>query len=109
MPTPRRRRNCSHSNEQLVDQYLCNFSVFQSILDHWAIDQRFPIMPIARLDERPDRRAVLVDLTCDSDGKVDHYVSSEEDKSYLPLHSLREGEPYYLGAVPHGRLPGHHG
>jgi len=83
--------------EQLVDQYLCNFSVFQSILDHWAIDQRFPIMPILRLDERPDRRAVLVDLTCDSDGKVEHYVSSEEDKSYLPLHSLREGEAYPIG------------
>ncbi len=83
--------------EQLVDQYLCNFSVFQSILDHWAIDQRFPIMPIARLDERPERRAVLVDLTCDSDGKVDHYVSSEEDKSYLPLHAIRDGERYHLG------------
>ena len=84
-------------SEQLVDQYLCNFSVFQSILDHWAIDQRFPIMPIARMNERPTRRAVLVDLTCDSDGKVDHYVSSEEDKSHLPLHELVEGEPYPIG------------
>jgi arginine decarboxylase len=82
--------------EQLVDQYLCNFSVFQSILDHWAIDQRFPIMPIARLRERPDRRAMLVDLTCDSDGKVEHYVSSEDDKKSLPVHELRDGEPYYL-------------
>jgi len=54
-------------------------------------------MPVARLDERPDRRAVLLDLTCDSDGKVEHYVSSEEDRSYLPLHGLREGEPYRLG------------
>jgi arginine decarboxylase len=84
-------------SEQLVDQYLCNFSVFQSILDHWAIDQRFPIMPIARMNERPTRRAVLVDLTCDSDGKVDHYVSSEEDKSHLPLHELVDGEPYPIG------------
>jgi arginine decarboxylase len=83
-------------NEQLVDQYLCNFSVFQSILDHWAIDQRFPIMPIARLDERPDRRAILVDLTCDSDGKVEHYVSSEENKGCLPVHSLRDGEAYHV-------------
>jgi len=83
-------------NEQLVDQYLCNFSVFQSILDHWAIGQRFPIMPIARLRERPDRRAVLVDLTCDSDGKVEHYVSSEDDKKSLPVHELRDGEPYCL-------------
>jgi arginine decarboxylase len=83
-------------NEQLADQYLCNFSVFQSILDHWAIDQRFPIMPIARLNERPDRRAVLVDLTCDSDGKVEHYVTSEEYKGCLPVHSLRDGESYHL-------------
>lgn len=83
-------------NELLVDQYLCNFSVFQSILDHWAIDQRFPIMPIARLDERPDRRAVLVDLTCDSDGKVDHYVTTEDDRRCLPVHALRDDEPYHL-------------
>jgi arginine decarboxylase len=83
--------------EQLVDQYLCNFSVFQSILDHWAIEQRFPIMPISRLDERPTRRAVLVDLTCDSDGKVDRYVSSESDEHFLPLHELRDGESYCIG------------
>ena len=83
--------------EQLVDQYLCNFSVFQSILDHWAIAQRFPIMPVARLDERPSRRAVLVDLTCDSDGKVDCYVTSEEDDRYIPLHELKDGEPYFIG------------
>ncbi|MEO8445331.1 MAG: biosynthetic arginine decarboxylase, partial [Gammaproteobacteria bacterium] len=62
--------------EKLTDRYLCDFSVFQSILDHWAIDQSFPIIPIDRLDERPDRRAVLVDLTCDSDGKVSHYISA---------------------------------
>ncbi len=83
--------------EQMVDQYLCNFSVFQSTLDHWAIGQRFPIMPLARLDERPTRRGVVVDLTCDSDGKIGRYVSQEEDKSCLPLHDIAEGERYSLG------------
>lgn len=81
----------------LVEQYLCDFSVFQSILDHWAIGQRFPIMPLTRLDEEPDRRGILVDLTCDSDGKVNRYVSSNEDKRFLNLHPLRPGEPYRLG------------
>ncbi len=81
----------------LTDMYLCDFSVFHSMLDHWAIKQLFPIMPLHRLDERPDRRAVVVDLTCDSDGKVSEYVSSLEDRSQLPLHVLKKGEPYYLG------------
>jgi arginine decarboxylase len=83
--------------EKLVDQYLCNFSVFQSMLDHWAIEQPFPVMPLARLGERPTRRTVLVDLTCDSDGKISQYVSSNADKNYLELHELQAGEPYYLG------------
>ena len=83
-------------DDQLVDLYLCDFSVFQSILDHWAIGQRFPIVPLSRLDERPTRRAVLVDLTCDSDGKVSSYISPDSDKRYLEVHALREGEPYYL-------------
>lgn len=83
--------------EKLTDRYLCDFSVFQSILDHWAIDQSFPIIPIDRLDEKPERRAVLVDLTCDSDGKVSHYISALEDKSFLPVHSLEADRPYYLG------------
>lgn len=83
--------------EKLTDRYLCDFSVFQSILDHWAIDQSFPILPIDRLDEKPDRRAVAVDLTCDSDGKVSHYISALEDKSFLPVHSLLPDRPYYLG------------
>ncbi len=83
--------------ERLSEQYLCDFSVFQSMLDHWAIDQAFPIMPIDRLDEQPTRRAVLVDLTCDSDGKVDHYVSSNPDRRFIELHALEEGKPYYLG------------
>ena len=81
----------------LTDQYLCDFSVFQSMLDHWAIAQSFPIMPLDRLDEEPDRRGIVVDLTCDSDGKVSHYVSALSDKRYLPLHELRGCEPYYLG------------
>jgi len=83
--------------EKLTDRYLCDFSIFQSILDHWAIDQSFPILPIDRLDEKPDRRAVLVDLTCDSDGKVSHYVSALDDKGVLPVHSLDGDRPYYLG------------
>jgi len=81
----------------LVDQYLCDFSVFQSMLDHWAIGQPFPIMPITRLDERPSRRGVLVDLTCDSDGKVSQYISAHPDNGFLPVHALNESEPYYMG------------
>jgi arginine decarboxylase len=82
---------------QLGDLYLGNFSVFQSLLDHWAIGQVFPIMPLARLDEEPTREAVLVDLTCDSDGRVAEYVSSREDSRHLPLHALTPGEPYHVG------------
>jgi arginine decarboxylase len=81
----------------LTDQYLCDFSVFQSMLDHWAIGQPFPIMPIERLQEQPTRRAILVDLTCDSDGKVTHYVSAHGDGRFLPVHTMVPGEPYYLG------------
>ena len=81
----------------LTDQYLCDFSVFQSMLDHWAIGQPFPIMPIDRLDERPTRRGLLVDLTCDSDGKVSHYVSSQSDHRHLPIHALTADRPYFLG------------
>jgi arginine decarboxylase len=83
--------------ELLVDQYLVDFSVFQSVLDHWAIQQPFPIVPLERLDERPTRRAMLVDLTCDSDGRITQYVSSNEDKNFLELHPLNPGEPYCLG------------
>jgi arginine decarboxylase len=83
--------------ELLTDQYLCDFSVFQSMLDHWAIGQPFPIMPIERLDERPARRGILVDLTCDSDGKVSHYISAHPDNSFLPVHALDEKKPYYMG------------
>ena len=65
--------------------------------DHWAIDQPFPIVPLQRLNERPTRRALLVDLTCDSDGKIKQYVSANDDKSFLELHPLQPGAPYYLG------------
>jgi arginine decarboxylase len=81
----------------LTDQYLCDFSVFQSMLDHWAIGQPFPIMPIERLAERPSRRAILVDCTCDSDGKVSQYISSLPDNSFLPVHEVGESQPYYMG------------
>jgi arginine decarboxylase len=84
--------------DKLIDQYLCNFSVFQSMLDHWAIGQSFPIMPLCRLHEPPTRRTMLVDLTCDSDGKISEYVSSRTESNYLELHELRPDEPYYLGA-----------
>jgi arginine decarboxylase len=83
--------------DKLVDQYLCDFSVFQSMLDHWAIDQPFPILPLQHLDRRPTRRALLVDLTCDSDGKVSQYVSSNDDKNFLKLHPLVPDERYFLG------------
>ncbi len=83
--------------KQLTDLYLCDFSVFQSILDHWAIGQVFPVMPLDRLDEEPVRRGQIVDLTCDSDGKIAQYVSSHANKAWLPLHDYRPGEPYYLG------------
>ena len=84
-------------NERLVDKYFVNFSVFESIPDVWAIDQVFPIVPIARLDEAPERRGVIADLTCDSDGRIDTYVESEALDSSMPLHSPREGESYRLG------------
>ena len=84
-------------NEKLADKYFCNFSLFQSLPDVWAIDQVFPIMPLHRLGERPERRAVIQDLTCDSDGRIDHYVDREGVESSLPLHSVRPGEPYLIG------------
>jgi arginine decarboxylase len=82
---------------KLVDKYFVNFSVFQSTPDVWAIDQVFPIAPIERLGEEPTRRGVIGDLTCDSDGRIDHYVDSEGVDASLPLHSLRAGESYRLG------------
>lgn len=83
--------------EKLADKYFCNFSVFQSVPDVWALNQIFPILPLARLDERPDRRVRLCDLTCDSDGRIDRYVDAEGLDGTLPLHALRPDEPYRLG------------
>ncbi|HEY9253248.1 MAG TPA: arginine decarboxylase [Stenotrophomonas sp.] len=84
-------------NERLVDKYFVNFSVFESIPDVWAIDQVFPIVPIERLDEAPDRRGVVCDMTCDSDGMVKTYVENESLDTSLPLHALRSGESYRIG------------
>ncbi|MGH7677786.1 MAG: biosynthetic arginine decarboxylase [Gemmatimonadaceae bacterium] len=81
----------------LVDRYFCNFSVFQSLPDSWAIDQLFPIVPIHRLDEEPTRRATIQDVTCDSDGKIDRFVGEAKGSPSLVVHDVREGEPYMLG------------
>jgi arginine decarboxylase len=84
-------------NRQLADKYFCNLSVFQSMPDVWGIDQVFPAVPLQRLNERPQRRAVLHDLTCDSDGHIEHYVDSAGIESSLPVHEISEGEDYLLG------------
>ena len=81
----------------LADKYFCNFSLFQSLPDSWAIDQLFPVIPIQRLNERPTRKATLQDITCDSDGKIANFVSEGRTSHVLPVHTLRRGEPYYLG------------
>ena len=80
----------------LADKYFCNFSLFQSLPDSWAIDQIFPIMPIQRFDEKPERSATLQDITCDSDGKIANFISTRNVAHYLPVHSLKKTEPYYL-------------
>ncbi|GAB3471907.1 arginine decarboxylase [Azotobacter salinestris] len=84
-------------NDKLADKYICNFSVFQSLPDTWAIGQVLPILPLDRLDEEPLRRAVLQDLTCDSDGKIRQYVDEQSIETSLPVHELRAGEEYLLG------------
>jgi arginine decarboxylase len=81
----------------LGDQYICNFSVFQSLLDHWALGQLFPIMPIHRLIEPPERNGTIVDITCDSDGKVSKFIDLLDVRDTLPLHRINPGEIYYLG------------
>jgi arginine decarboxylase len=81
----------------LADQYICNFSVFQSLLDHWALGQLFPIMPIHRLTTPPERNGVIVDITCDSDGKVSKFTDLQDVRDTLPLHRIIPGEIYYLG------------
>jgi arginine decarboxylase len=81
----------------LVDRYFCNFSIFQSLPDNWAIDQLFPIMPIHRLDEQPTRRGTIQDITCDSDGVIDRFVGGRKGKPSLELHPIKDDEPYILG------------
>ena len=95
-----------HQSEEFDDlrkllsaKYLCNFSVFRSLPDHWAIDQLFPIVPIHRLNEVPTDRATLVDITCDSDGVVDKFVDLHDVKEVLEVHDLKPGEPYYLAMM----------
>lgn len=83
------------AKRKLASKYLCNFSLFKSAPDHWAIDQLFPIMPIHRLNETPTEIATMVDVTCDSDGIIDHFIDQAEYREVLPLHELN-GEPYYL-------------
>src|SRR5688500_15002884 len=85
-----------HLDESLSDTYFCNFSLFQSVPDSWAIKQLFPVMPIHRLQERPTRHAVLGDITCDSDGKIDQFIDRRDVRRTLPLHAIN-GAPYYLG------------
>src|SRR6266545_1534930 len=81
----------------LGDQYICNFSVFQSLLDHWALGQLFPIMPIHRLTTPPDRNGMIVDITCDSDGKISKFIDLQDVRETLPLHRIPPGEMYYIG------------
>ena len=81
----------------LGDQYICNFSVFQSLLDHWALGQLFPIMPIHRLTEAPERNGTIVDITCDSDGRVSKFIDLQDVRDTLPLHRITPGDMYYLG------------
>ena len=83
--------------KMLPDKYFCNFSLFQSLPDSWAIDQIFPIMPISRLDERPTRTCTIQDMTCDSDGKINNFITAGDMTSSLPVHPIKIGEKYYLG------------
>lgn len=96
--------NMKHPPEELrkiakmiPDKYFCNFSLFQSLPDSWAIDQIFPIMPISRLEEKPTHTCTIQDITCDSDGKIAQFISQNEISAALPVHNVKEDEPYYLG------------
>jgi arginine decarboxylase len=89
-------------DQVMAAMYYGNFSVFQSIPDSWAIDQLFPIMPIHRLEEEPSTKATIADLTCDSDGKIDHFIDVEDVKRVLPVHRWREGERYFMGIFLNG-------
>ena len=97
-------KNIKHAPDELrkiskllADKYFCNFSLFQSLPDSWAIDQIFPVMPIWRLNEQPTKYATIQDITCDSDGKIDNFISTKNFSYHLPVHTLKDGEPYYLG------------
>jgi arginine decarboxylase len=92
-----RPEDLSSLSIELADQHICNFSVFQSLLDHWALGQLFPITPLHRLNEAPQVESTVVDITCDSDGKVSKFIDTNDVRETLPLHELREDEPYYLG------------
>ncbi|MDE6032756.1 MAG: biosynthetic arginine decarboxylase, partial [Muribaculaceae bacterium] len=81
----------------IPEKYLCNFSLFQSLPDSWAIDQIFPIMPISRLNEKPTRMATIQDMTCDSDGKIAHFITGNGLSDSLPVHPIKANEPYYIG------------
>jgi arginine decarboxylase len=87
----------SDLKESLADIYYGNFSLFQSLPDIWAIDQMFPIMPVHRLAEKPDRLAMIADITCDCDGKIDRFIGDAEPSKTLAVHALRDGEEYYMG------------
>jgi len=90
-------RDTRDLGDKIADQYMANFSLFQSAPDHWAFDQLFPIVPLHRLDEPPTRDCTIVDITCDSDGKIDRFIEGEGVDETLSLHALKPGEPYYLG------------
>jgi arginine decarboxylase len=81
----------------LPEKYFCNFSLFQSLPDSWAIDQMFPVMPISRLDEKPTHQCTVQDITCDSDGKINHFVAPQGSSHCLTVHDVKANEPYYLG------------
>lgn len=83
--------------DALADQYMANFSLFQSAPDHWAFDQLFPIVPIHRMEERPVKESTIVDITCDSDGKIDRFIDLKDVRSTLSLHTIKPGEPYFIG------------
>ncbi len=91
------RETIDDLNEKLADKYFCNFSLFASLPDVWALNQVFPIMPLHRLDEKPQQRGTLHDITCDSDGRIDAYVDEDGVESSLPLHRVNHDQPYYLG------------
>ena len=84
-------------SKMIPDKYFCNFSLFQSLPDSWAIDQIFPIIPISHLDEKPTKEATLQDITCDSDGKIANFISDHGPANSIPVHTLKQGEPYYIG------------